>query len=127
MKPVSDYPFNSVSMGDELCHLKRLQGDCFFFLLKSVRTGLSDGSPHDRPRYTHGIYIWRATNARYTHGMLQSRDAIEARLKFVLGLPKWEFCSGKKHFTPGNQIRKNDFAPSEKYSSYASVCIPPVQ
>ena len=22
-------------------------------------------------------------------------------LKFVLGLPKWEFSTGKKHFTPG--------------------------
>ena len=33
-------------------------------------------------------------------------------LKFVLGLPKWEFSTRKK-------IRKNDFAPSEKHSSYA--------
>ena len=40
-------------------------------------------------------------------------------LKFVLGLPKWEFSTRKKHFTPGKKIRKNDFAPSEKYSSYA--------
>ena len=35
-------------------------------------------------------------------------------LKFVLGLPKWKFSAGKKHFTPGKKIRKNDFAPSEK-------------
>ena len=33
----------------------------------------------------------------------------------------WEFSTGKKHFTPGKKIRKNDFAPSEKYSSYAPV------
>ena len=33
-------------------------------------------------------------------------------LKVVLGLPKWEFSTGGKKF------RKNDFAPSEKYSSY---------
>ena len=41
------------------------------------------------------------------------------RRKFVLGLPKWEFSIGKKHFTPGKKIRKNDFAPSEKYACYA--------
>ena len=34
------------------------------------------------------------------------------RRKFVLGLPKWEFSAGGK-------IRKNDFAPSEKYACYA--------
>ena len=34
--------------------------------------------------------------------------------KFVLGLPKSEFSTGKKHFTPGKKIRKNNFAPSEK-------------
>ena len=39
-------------------------------------------------------------------------------LKFVLGLPKLEFCTGKSIHT-GKKIRKNDFAPSEKYSSYA--------
>ena len=33
-------------------------------------------------------------------------------LKFVFCLPKWEISTGKK-------IRKNDFVPSEKYSSYA--------
>ena len=33
-------------------------------------------------------------------------------LKFILGLPKWEFSTGKK-------IRKNGFAPSEKHFSYA--------
>ena len=32
--------------------------------------------------------------------------------KFVLGLPKWEFSTGKKNW-------KNDFAPSEKYACYA--------
>ena len=32
--------------------------------------------------------------------------------KFVLDLPKWKFSAGKK-------IRKNGFAPSEKFSSYA--------
>ena len=40
-------------------------------------------------------------------------------LKFVLGLPKWKFPTGKKHFTPGKKVRKNDFAPSEKFSCYA--------
>ena len=40
-------------------------------------------------------------------------------MKFVLSLPKCEFSTGKKHSTPGKKIRKNDFAPSEKYSSYA--------
>ena len=32
-------------------------------------------------------------------------------LKFALGLPKWEFSTGKRHFTPEKKIRKNDFAP----------------
>ena len=36
---------------------------------------------------------------------------------------KWEFSSGKKHFTSGKN-RKNGFAPSEKYSSYAPVQTP---
>ena len=40
-------------------------------------------------------------------------------LKFVLGLPKWEFSTGKKAFQAGEKIRKNDFAPSENFSSYA--------
>ena len=39
-------------------------------------------------------------------------------LKFVLGLPKYKFSTGKKHFTPGRKIRKTDFAPSEKSSCY---------
>ena len=40
------------------------------------------------------------------------------RLKLVLGVPKREFSTGKKHFTPGKKIRKNNFAPSEKYTCY---------
>ena len=40
-------------------------------------------------------------------------------LKFVLGLPKWKFSTGKKHFTAGKKLRKNDFAPSEQFSCYA--------
>ena len=43
-------------------------------------------------------------------------------LKFVFGLPKCEFSTGKKAFHTGKKIRKNDFAPSEKYYSYASDC-----
>ena len=39
--------------------------------------------------------------------------------EIVLGLPKWEFPTGKKHFTLEKKFRKNEFAPSEKYSSYA--------
>ena len=41
-------------------------------------------------------------------------------LKFVLGLPKWEFSTGKKHFTPGKISGKMTLPPSEKHSSYAS-------
>ena len=37
-------------------------------------------------------------------------------LKFVLGLLKWEFSTGKKHFTLGKKSAKMT-APSEKYSS----------
>ena len=40
------------------------------------------------------------------------------KICFVLGLPKWKFSTGKKHFKPGKKIRKNDFAPSEKFSCY---------
>ena len=35
-------------------------------------------------------------------------------LKFVLGLPKWKFSTGKKTFHAGKKIRKNDFAPLRK-------------
>ena len=41
------------------------------------------------------------------------------RLKFVLGVPKWKFSTGKKAFHAGKKIKKNDFAPSEKFSCYA--------
>ena len=33
--------------------------------------------------------------------------------KFVLGVPKWKFSIGKKHFTPGKN-QENDLALSEK-------------
>ena len=47
--------------------------------------------------------------------------------EIVLGVPKWEFSTGKKFgivyrekaFHVGKKIRKNDFAPSEKYACYA--------
>ena len=42
-------------------------------------------------------------------------------LRIVLGLPKWEFSNGKNAFHAGKIIQKNDFTPSEKYSSYALV------
>ena len=44
------------------------------------------------------------------------------RRKFVLGLPKWNFSTGKKAFHAGKKIRKNDFAPSEKF--LLRPCIP---
>ena len=64
-------------------------------------------------------------------GKLQNEErtfSLLKLLKFVLGLPKWEFSTGKKHFRPGKNIRENAFAPSEKHFSYApiharSVCI----
>ena len=37
------------------------------------------------------------------------------------GLPKWKVSTGKKHFTPAGKIGKSYFAPSEKYSSYATA------
>ena len=40
-------------------------------------------------------------------------------LKFVVGLPKWEFSTAEKHFTPAEKMRK--LAPSGKYSSYSTV------
>ena len=41
-------------------------------------------------------------------------------LIFVLSLPKWEFSTGKKHFTPGKKSGKMTLPPPpEKYSSYA--------
>ena len=41
-----------------------------------------------------------------------------------LGIPKWEFSTGKMHFTPGKKSGKNDFAPSEKYACYAPESVP---
>ena len=39
---------------------------------------------------------------------------------FVLGVPKWEFSTGKeKTFHAGKNIRKNGFAPLRKYACYA--------
>ena len=35
------------------------------------------------------------------------------RRKFVLGLPKWEFCTGKKHFTPGKKSGKITLPPQK--------------
>ena len=41
-------------------------------------------------------------------------------LKFVLGLPKWEFSTGKKHFTLAKNLEKW-LCPFWKISSYAPV------
>ena len=35
------------------------------------------------------------------------------RLKFILGLPKWEFSTGKKHFTPGKKSGKMTLPPQK--------------
>ena len=35
------------------------------------------------------------------------------RRKFVLGLPKWEFSTGKKHFTPGKKSGKMTLPPQK--------------
>ena len=40
--------------------------------------------------------------------------------EICFGSTKWEFSTGKKAFHAGKKISKNDFAPSEKYSCYAS-------
>ena len=34
--------------------------------------------------------------------------------KFVLGLPKWKFSTGKKHFTPGKKSREITLPPQKK-------------
>ena len=39
-------------------------------------------------------------------------------LKYVLGLRKWEFSTGKRHFTPGKKSGKIPLSPLKKYSSY---------
>ena len=41
-------------------------------------------------------------------------------LNSVWGVPKWKISSGKKHISRREKIRKSDFAPSEKYSCYAT-------
>ena len=43
------------------------------------------------------------------------------RRKFVLGVPKWEFSTGKKNYTSGKN-QENDFAHSEKYVCYVPGC-----
>ena len=40
------------------------------------------------------------------------------RRKLLLGLPKWKFSTGKKHFTPGKKPRKMTLPPPEKISCY---------
>ena len=35
------------------------------------------------------------------------------RWKFILGLPKWEFSTGKKHFTPGKKSGKMTLPPQK--------------
>ena len=42
------------------------------------------------------------------------------RLRFVLCPPKWKLIYREKAFHAGKNIRKNDFASSEKFSCYAS-------
>ena len=39
-------------------------------------------------------------------------------LKYVLGLRKWEFSTGKRHFTSGKKSGKIPLSPLKKYSSY---------
>ena len=41
-------------------------------------------------------------------------------LKFAWSVPKWKISTGKKHILRREKIGKSDFAPSEKYSFYAS-------
>ena len=43
--------------------------------------------------------------------------------EFVWGVPKskWKISTEKKHISRREKIGKSDFAPSEKYSSYATI------
>ena len=43
------------------------------------------------------------------------------QLKFVLGLPKWEFSTGEKSILRREKNKEKLVCPSEKYSSYAPV------
>ena len=36
-------------------------------------------------------------------------------LKFVLGLPKWKFPTGKRHFTPGKKSGKMTLPPQKNF------------
>ena len=58
---------------------------------------------------------WKIENGRKESYKMRN----EERFLFLGGLPKWKFATGKKHFTPGKKIRKNDFTPSEKFACYA--------
>ena len=47
-------------------------------------------------------------------------------LKFVLGLPKWKFPTGKKHFTPGKKSGKmtappKNFPVTPMYAVYECI------
>ena len=44
-------------------------------------------------------------------------------LKPLLGSTKWTVFTGKKYISCWGQIRKSDFPPSKKYSSYATSTI----
>ena len=48
-------------------------------------------------------------------------------LKFVLGLPKWKFATGKKHFTPGKKKSGKITLPPQKKKFLLRPCCYPKQ
>ena len=88
------------------CH-KTIDGNNFFILIKNNLKGKSKKGRMEignrRGTVTRGLFFF---------------ISLFKTTEICFGSPKWEFCTGKKHFALGKN-RKNDFAPSEKYSSYA--------
>ena len=69
------------------------------------------------------LYIWNRFGRISLLKMEEGKDTKWGELfsktsEMCFSLPKWEFSTGKKHLRR-EKIKKNDFAPSENYSSFA--------
>ena len=53
---------------------------------------------------------WKIEDGRRNFYKMRSGPSLFETTEIVLGLSKWKFSTGKKHFTPGKN-QENDFAP----------------
>ena len=57
------------------------------------------------------VQIWKWKEEKLQRGTYFFAFHFSKPLKFVLGLPKWEFSTRKKHFKPGKKSRKMTLPP----------------